>query len=177
MLCVVFSVLVVSLWRPYVPPSLISSESVLERWARKETQCPSLLTSSLMMFSTGTLGLLSIPVPSNGAPAVDIAVSVSQRLMSTWDVYMSPGNTYKWIIKSGQPNTLQKLLSCTLQAYKPCTCLDLRPKKDPRADRDIKGVIDGMSYIWSKRVLQRHPLWIAEDRQKTAAAAFFTLGE
>ena len=144
MLCVVFSVLVVSLWRPYVPPSLISSESVLARWACKETQCPSLLTSSLMMFSTGTLGPVSIPVPSNGAPAVDIAVSVSQRLMSTWDVCMSPGNTYKWIIKSSQSDALQKLLGYNSQACKSCAYLDLRPKKDPRVDRDIKGFMDGV---------------------------------
>ena len=27
---------------------------------------------------------------------------------------------------------------------------------------------------WSKRILERHPLWIAGDRQKTAAAEFFS---
>ena len=39
--CVVFSELVVSLWRPCVPPSLIS-ESVVEGWACEEMWCPSL---------------------------------------------------------------------------------------------------------------------------------------
>ena len=29
-------------------------------------------------------------------------------------------------------------------------------------------------HIWSKRILERQPLWIAGDRQKTAAAALFT---
>ena len=36
--CVVFSELVVSFWRPCVPPSLIS-ESVVEGWVREEMQC------------------------------------------------------------------------------------------------------------------------------------------
>ena len=31
-------------------------------------------------------------------------------------------------------------------------------------------------YIWSKRVLERYPLWIADDRQNTESAIFFTLG-
>ena len=39
--CVVFSVLVMSLWRPCVPLSLIS-ESVVEGWNCEETCCPSL---------------------------------------------------------------------------------------------------------------------------------------
>ena len=29
-------------------------------------------------------------------------------------------------------------------------------------------------HVWSKRILERHPLWIAGDRQKTAAAEFFS---
>ena len=52
---------------------------------------------------------------------------------------MSPGNTYKRTIVSGQPNTLEDVgLQITgLQA------LDLRPKIDPRVDREIKGLIVG----------------------------------
>ena len=34
----------------------------------------------------------------------------------------------------------------------------------------------GDFHVWSKRILERHPLWIAGDRQKTAAAAFVTRG-
>ena len=34
----------------------------------------------------------------------------------------------------------------------------------------------GDFHVWSKRVLERHPLWIAGDKQKTAAAALFTRG-
>ena len=30
--------------------------------------------------------------------------------------------------------------------------------------------------IWIKRVLERYPLWIADDRQNTESAIFFTLG-
>ena len=92
--------------------------------------------------------------------------------MSTWDVCMSPGNTCKWIIKSDKPNPLQNLLGYTAQAWKPCTCLDLRPKKDPGVDRDSRGFNRwDVLNVWSKRVLERHPLWIAEDREHTAAAA------
>ena len=32
-------------------------------------------------------------------------------------------------------------------------------------------------HVWSKRVLERHPLWIAGDRQKTTDAAFSTRGD
>ena len=52
---------------------------------------------------------------------------------------MSPESTYKLIIKSDQTNTWQKLLGYTAQALKPCSCLDLRPKKDSRVYRDIRG--------------------------------------
>ena len=101
----------------------------------------------------------------------------AQRLMSTWDVCMSPANTCKWIIKSDQPNPLQNLLGYTSQPWKPCTCLDLRPKKHPGVDRDIRGFNRwDVLNVWSKRVLERHPLWIAGDKKNTAAAAFFTLG-
>lgn len=52
----------------------------------------------------------------------------------------------------------------------------MRPKKGPRVDRNSKVLIDGMSYISEVKVLERHTLWIAGDRQKTAAAVFFTPG-
>ena len=39
--CVVFTVLIMALWRPCVPPSL-TSESVVEGWLHEEMQCPSL---------------------------------------------------------------------------------------------------------------------------------------
>ena len=96
--------------------------------------------------------------------------------MTTWDVCMSPGNTYEWIIKLGQANTLQKQLGYTSQACKPCTCLALRPKTNSRvSDRATKGKKWDVLHVWSERVLERHPLWIAGDRQNTAVV-FFTWG-
>ena len=41
-------------------------------------------------------------------------------------------------------DALQKLLGYNSQAYKSSAYLDLRPKKDPRVDRDPKGLIDGV---------------------------------
>ena len=50
------------------------------------------------------------------------------------------------------PNQVSQIhyRSCWDTLYRPANpvlCLDLRPKKDSRVDRDIKGLIDGMSYI------------------------------
>ena len=64
--------------------------------------------------------------------------------MSTWVVCMSPGNASKRIIKSSQSDALQTLLGYSSKACKSWAYLDLRPKKDPRVDRDITGFIDGV---------------------------------
>ena len=183
--CVVFSVLVMSLWRPCVSPSLIS-ESVVEGWLHEKIQClslPPLLFSDNVQHRHPGPCVHTCPLKWNICweflqdLGVEIAVLLSERLMSTWDVCMSPGNTCKWIIKSDKPNPLQNLLGYTAQAWKPCTCLDLRPKKDPGVDRDSRGFNRwDVLNVWSKRVLERHPLWITGDRQNTAAAAFFILG-
>lgn len=43
-------------------------------------------------------------------------------------------------------------LGCTLLAYKACTCLTLRPKKEPRvSDRDINALMDGEAYVFEAR--------------------------
>ena len=137
--CVVFSVLVVSLWRPCVSPSLIS-ESVVEGWLHEKIQClslPPLLFSDNVQHRHPGPCVHTCPLKWNICweflqdLGVEIAVLVSERLMSTWDVCMSPGETHKWIIKSSQTNTLQKLLGYTSQACKPCTAYIWGQRKVP----------------------------------------------
>lgn len=67
--CVVFSAGLVSLKAPCPSlPDLSQCWEMDSPWGDAGVP-PSLLTSSLMMFSTGTLGPVSIPVPSSVTPA------------------------------------------------------------------------------------------------------------
>ena len=152
--CVVFSVLVMSLWRPCVPPSLNLSQCWRDGLVRRCSVPPSLLSSSLMMFSTGTLGPVSIPVPSSVTPAgnsskIWVLTLLFQCPKGSWVPRMC---AWDQEIPTNEPSyhasqTLLEMLGYSSQDCRSCTYPDLRPKKDPRVDRDIKGLIDGMISI------------------------------
>ena len=60
--------------------------------------------------------------------------------------------------------TIEGVLSCTPQAYKPCTCPSLRPKKDPGvSDRDLSGLMGGESFMSEARSWNDTPPCVADS--------------
>ena len=107
----------------------------------------SLLTASLMMLSTGTLGPVSIPVPSRGTPAgnsskIWVLALLFQCPKGSWVPAMC---AWAQEIPINESASQARQILCinlgyTSQVCKPCTCLDLRPKKDTRVnDINTKG--------------------------------------
>ena len=106
-----------------------------------------LLTASLMMLSTGTLGSVSISVPSRGTPAgnsskIWVLALLFQCPKGSWVPAMC---TWAQEIPINESASQARQILCinlgyTSQVCKPCTCLDLRPKKDTRVnDINTKG--------------------------------------
>ena len=153
--CVVFSVLVILSEGPVSLPPWYQSQWWRDGLVRRCNVPPSLITSSLMIFSTGALGPVSIPVPSSGTPAGEFSkiwmlTLLFQCLKSSWVPGMYARAQEIPTNESSNQASQIHCRSCWATLYRPASpvlCLDLRPKKNSRVDRDIKGLIDGMSYI------------------------------
>ena len=52
------------------------------------------------------------------------------------------------------------------QAYMACTCLALRPKKEPGdSNRDISGLIDGQAYMSEAKSSSKTPSFVVDGGQ------------
>ena len=58
------------------------------------------------------------------------------------------------------------MLDDSPQAYMACTCLTLRPKKEPGdSNRDISGLIDGQAYMSEAKSSSKTPLCVMDGGQ------------
>ena len=78
------------------------------------------------------------------------------------------GVFFKLLIQS--LDLLFVLLDCTLKAFRPCTCPASRLQEDPEiSGRDIKGLMDGGSYMSEAMPWSDTPLCVPNGRQDMAA--------
>ena len=142
----------------------------------------SLPPSCLMMVSTGALGPVSIPVPSRGTPAGN-----SSKIWVLTLLFQCPKGSWvpglcAWA-QEMPPNESSNQASQMLCRH--CWGTIKRPASPGLSRLETKERSQSWQryqrfnrwdvlHIWSKRILERQPLWIAGDRQKTAAAALFT---
>ena len=165
-------------------PDLTVSVGGLGSWGDAVSLPPSILTSSLMMFSTGALGPVSIPVPSRGTPA-----GISSRIWMLTLLFQCPKGSWvpgmcAWaqeIPTNELSNRVRQILCRSSWAIlhrpaSPVLAWTWDPRQIPESMTELpkENRLDVL-HVWSERVLERYPLWIAGDRQNTAAV-FFTWG-
>ena len=181
--CVVFSELVVSLWRPCVPPSLIS-ESVVEGWVREEMQC---LFLPSQLFSDDVQHRFPWALCPYLSPQEEYLLGIPLR-SGCWHCCFSVPKAHEYLGCVHEPRKYLEM-NHQIKPVKCCAetvavqftglqvlCLSRLETKERSQScqryQRFKRWDD--FHVWSKRILERHPLRIAGDRQKTAAAEFFS---
>ena len=182
---VVFSVQVVCFLKVLFPWPLWTFQSQwLEGWSHEETVSLFLFcTCSLIMFSIGALGPVPILFPSKGAPAGNSSkiwvLTLFQCPKGSWVPGMCAWAQEKHINESPNQASQIPCRSCWATLHRPASPVLPRFEAKERSQslqRYQSFNRWNVLYIWSKRVLERHLLWTAGDRQNTEAAIFFTLG-
>ena len=167
--------------------SLDLSESVVGRMVswRDKVSLFLFCTCSLIMFSTGALCPVPILFPSRGTPAgnsskIWVLTLLFQCPKGSWVPGMCAWAQGKPINESS--NQARQILcrSCWATLHRPVN--PVLPTSEAKERSQSWQRYQSFNrwnvlYIWSKRVLERYPLWIADDRQNTESAIFFTLGE